>query len=401
MPGLIADGAIWVLEDADTMVGTITLETSGDPDFWTPTELAEPALYLSKLATLPSRAGEELGALLLDWACDHAYRRGVPEVRLDAWRTNPALHDYYRHRGWTYLRTEVTPGRQSGALFVRAARPMPLAAADRLNHSGLVAAGATAPCSPDVPNEDRYAVGRSWAFVLDGAGRYPGRTGGCVHPIPWLVDRLSHHLAGELDREDDRSLSAVLAATIAATCADHADTCDLSDPLSPGAAVAVVRQRAGVLEWLVLGDCAVVLDPAELEPVSVVDDRVDRLADAPVTDAEVRTYHPDYVAQVRNQPGGFWVAAAVAAAAEHAYTGQLAARGVRQALVASDGVTRLVERHGWSWRRLLDTAAENGSRALIDAVRQADEADPDPRRWRGKRHDDATVIRVLCGGQTT
>lgn len=260
---------------------------------------------------------------------------------------------------------------------------------------------ATAAGSPDIPSEDRHAASPSWVFVIDGAGRYPGRTGGCVHPVPWLVDRLTSHLVAELQREDDRILSKVLASAITATCQDHADTCDLSDPLSPGAAVAILREHRNTLEWLVLGDCAVIIDSTASNPIPIVDDRVDRLPGAPITDAAVRTYDPDYVAQVRNQPGGFWVAGAVPFAAEHAYAGLIATSIVPQALVASDGVTRLVERHGWSWRQLLDRAYADGPQALIDAVREADDADPDPRRWRGKRHDDATIVQILCGGDAT
>ncbi|MFI6134005.1 GNAT family N-acetyltransferase [Micromonospora sp. NPDC051141] len=122
-PSLSA-GDIWILWDDDEAIGTVTLEMTGDPDFWTPEELAEPAAYVSKLAVRLDRAGQELGALLLAWAGDYAFQRGSRYVRLDAWKTNDQLHAYYLSRGWTHLRTSTNPQRRSGALFQRPAAPM-------------------------------------------------------------------------------------------------------------------------------------------------------------------------------------------------------------------------------------------------------------------------------------
>lgn len=120
----LACGDVWLLCDGGDLVGTVTVELHGDPDFWTPAELAEPAAYVSKLAVRRDRAGAELGALLLEWAGDYAYRRGCRWMRLDAWKTNTQLHAYYRSRGWTYLRTSPNPRRRSGALFQSQARPL-------------------------------------------------------------------------------------------------------------------------------------------------------------------------------------------------------------------------------------------------------------------------------------
>ncbi|MBQ1076421.1 GNAT family N-acetyltransferase [Micromonospora sp. C31] len=120
----LAAGDIWILWDGDEAIGTITVEMTGDSDFWTPDELAEPAVYVSKLAVRLDRAGQELGTLLLAWASDYAWRHGCRYVRLDAWKTNERLHAYYLSRGWTYLRTSADPRRRSGALFQRSAGPM-------------------------------------------------------------------------------------------------------------------------------------------------------------------------------------------------------------------------------------------------------------------------------------
>ena len=250
-------------------------------------------------------------------------------------------------------------------------------------------------------NEDRAVKGDSWAFVLDGAGPYAGFDYGCEHSASWLVDQLACHLADALDNGDGVQLAKVLARAIQETREAHGPTCDVDHPLALGATVGIIRSRRGLLEWLVLGDSTAVFECTDGQTIYVHDDRLDRL-DGPVTDADVRTFHPDYVATKKNRPGGFWVAGAVPGAASHAYSGQVGEQQVPYAMLCTDGVSRLVERYGWTWSGLLDTARREGPLALVSAVREAERTDPDPCRWRGKHHDDATVVYLdLSAGETT
>ena len=249
---------------------------------------------------------------------------------------------------------------------------------------------AVTEAAPASTNEDLYRTGNGYALVLDGAGRYPDESGGCVHPVTWIVSRLAEHIEQEL--ADDRTLTDVVRQAIRSTVADHGPQCDLTHPLSPGAAAALVRIRENTLEWWVLGDCAVVVEHRDGQHTVVIDDRVDHLHDAPVTDAQVRTYSPEYVATKRNVPGGFWVAGAVPEAADHALIGRIACGDVNRVLLCSDGISRLTERYGWTWADVFTRLDSGGPEALIVAVREAEIADPDPRRWRGKRHDDATAV---------
>jgi antitoxin (DNA-binding transcriptional repressor) of toxin-antitoxin stability system len=120
----IAQGETYlVTSEHGDPIATITAAASGDPDYWNPAELAEPAVYISKAAVIRSRAGEGLGALVLRWIIDQAAVCGTRWARLDTSKTNPALQAYYQAQGWTYLRTADTLHRRGGVLFQRAAAP--------------------------------------------------------------------------------------------------------------------------------------------------------------------------------------------------------------------------------------------------------------------------------------
>lgn len=115
----------WLLLDRDTAIGTVSISTDGDPDFWTPEELAEPAIYVGKMATRIERSGESLGALMIQWVRDYAAHAGIGRVRWDVWRTNEELQDYYRDLGGRHVRTVDAADRWSGALFEVPAQRVP------------------------------------------------------------------------------------------------------------------------------------------------------------------------------------------------------------------------------------------------------------------------------------
>jgi GNAT superfamily N-acetyltransferase len=121
--GQISNGEFWLACEGRQPAGVMALSTEADLDFWTPSEAATPAFYISKLARSRAYDARGVGAMMLRWACDLASQRGSRLVRLDAWRTNADLHGYYRQRGWTYERTVAAPGRNSGTLFWRLAAP--------------------------------------------------------------------------------------------------------------------------------------------------------------------------------------------------------------------------------------------------------------------------------------
>lgn len=115
-------GDVWVVQDGDDLVATLTLDTWANPDLWTTAEANEPARYVHRLIVRRRTAGTGLGAELLNWCGDHAARAGARWLRLDAWTTNRDLQQYYLDHGFTHVRTRRLAHNPSGALFQRPAR---------------------------------------------------------------------------------------------------------------------------------------------------------------------------------------------------------------------------------------------------------------------------------------
>lgn len=125
-------GQSWIVRDGDQPVATITLAAWPDmDDLWKPDQDPEAlwlsaddptdALYAAKMIVPREHAGQRLGGHMLDWASGRAFDAGLTWLRLDAWTTNPRLHDYYRSQGFHHVRT--ISSRISGACFQRPAQP--------------------------------------------------------------------------------------------------------------------------------------------------------------------------------------------------------------------------------------------------------------------------------------
>jgi hypothetical protein len=251
----------------------------------------------------------------------------------------------------------------------------------------MIEAGAESRPGSSAPNEDLHLVADTWALVLDGITRYPDD--GCVHDVPWYVGNLAESIADRI--AGPLALAEVLAAAIAAVNDRHAATCDLANPVSPGATVGLVRWGAE-LEWLLLGDCTIAWRDRDGKSRIETDDRLEHVPSPPSGPGR---YPVDYVARVRNREGGYWVAATDPGAAAMARNGAADLAPIADLLLCTDGLTRLTERYGHSWPDVLDLAADRGVGALLDLVREEEAGDPRPAR---KRHDDATAVHLRFPG---
>jgi len=115
----IERGECFLAFRGDWPIGTIQVDDHADPEFWTSEDNPGNALYVHRMAISRSVAGEGIGTVLLDWAARRAAATGKPLLRLDAWKSNPGLHQYYLSQGFQLVRIVDLPHRQSGALFER------------------------------------------------------------------------------------------------------------------------------------------------------------------------------------------------------------------------------------------------------------------------------------------
>ncbi|GAB2960441.1 protein phosphatase 2C domain-containing protein [Streptomyces heilongjiangensis] len=250
------------------------------------------------------------------------------------------------------------------------------------------------------PNEDWVAGTPTLAVVLDGLST-AGLDTGCRHGVPWYVAHLGSQLIAAL-AEPSVSLTDGLAGALDRVAALHPE-CDLSNPGTPSATVAILRQREGFLDHLVLADSPVVFEGHQDFTV-ITDLRVDEVL--PELRAEVEQYethtadHKEALRrfvtaqrQTRNTTTGYWVAAAGPEAADHALIGSTPIEDVRAAAVLSDGSSRLVTEYAMAtWSEVFMTLRTGGPRELIDTVREVEATDPTGRRWpRYKSGDDASV----------
>lgn len=262
---------------------------------------------------------------------------------------------------------------------------------------------ASSPGSPTSANEDWVAATAQVLVVLDGA---TVRTDtGCRHDVPWFTRLLGASLIAETT-EASTPLPTALGAAIGRVAALHA-TCDLTHPGTPSAAVALVRVEDETTRYAVLGDVTLVADTTD-GLIVVTDDRVGRTAPAERAEADrfplgspekaaalLRMKHGELAA--RNRDGGYWIAAADPAAADHCLTGALPTRALRGLAVLTDGAARAVTMFGLhDWPTLLATARTAGPHHVLDQVRAAEERDPTATAYpRNKKSDDATLLLLV------
>ncbi|MET7947033.1 hypothetical protein [Micromonospora sp. NPDC005324] len=242
---------------------------------------------------------------------------------------------------------------------------------------------ATSAGRVDRPNEDFVGAVPDAVVLLDGAG-IPGSESLCFHGVAWYTHRLGGALLGHLSRGDGRDLATILAVAIGEVAAEHGDTCDIADPSSPQATVAMVRAHQDRLDWLLLADSFLVLDQADAGPLVITDERettARRECSAPLAGIAQGTPEYDRVRAScvtalrarRNQPGGYWIAKDDARAAREAINGSRSLADLFGVALLSNGASRIVNQYGRTdWSGVLDLLRATGPAGVIARVRQAE-----------------------------
>ena len=261
--------------------------------------------------------------------------------------------------------------------------------------------------------QDRLFILPNAVLVLDGtsgdlpsdaipAGESERSDGG------WYAERLGSALVAALAEEPRAGLTETLAAAIA----NVAKTFGLDAETSPESTVAIARWDEENVDALVLGDSRV----AAIHLNGSLGELCDRRIQGVATDlrerykARLRDRHgfddahvraiADVRAEerrVRNLPGGYPIAATDPGAAGEALTGTWPVAALAGVGLATDGAWR--GRHLYQeippWPMLLKRIEFLAPKALLVAVHEAENNDPDGRQWpRPVRHDDKTLAVV-------
>jgi len=240
---------------------------------------------------------------------------------------------------------------------------------------------ATSPGHDDRPNEDFVGSAPGVVVLLDGAG-IPGAEEICRHGVAWYSHTLGATILDRLTRRSD--LASALADSIEHVAGLHRDTCDLTNPSSPQATVAMLRFADGRADYLVLADAYVALAPVAAGPRVITDPRevdVRRECSVPLLGLSAGT--PDYqralpavVAALRarrNQPGGYWIAKDDPSAATEAVTGSASVDDLAAAALLSNGASRIVDPYGLAdWRGVFELLRTGGPDTLLQRVREAE-----------------------------
>lgn len=254
--------------------------------------------------------------------------------------------------------------------------------------------------APGRPNEDFVVTTPDLAIVVDGAG-VP--MGGCHHGVAWYAQQLGAQTLSALSGRPDIPLTKGLYEALAAVAALHADTCDLSDPGTPCAAVGILRIGEDTIDTLALSDVTVMVE-TEQGPQITCDLRIEEISGTEPAAVEGMLFgtHEHRAAisalvqnqtRTRNRPDGWWVAAADPNAALHAVVNSYPRGEVKRLAIFSDGATRPVDQMGlYTWSEYIDLLSNLGPDRLIEHVRHIESADPNGAEYpRTKRHDDATL----------
>lgn len=149
----VVRGETWIAWDDHTPMGTITIAAQANPVVWSNLsphcDLTEDAVYAHRLILARKYAGLGLGAELIDWAGLYGQRVfGARWLRVDVWRSNYELHEYYRDRGFLQCGSCADPGYPSGALFQKPVMDIPESAFPRFAETARAPVHALATSRP-------------------------------------------------------------------------------------------------------------------------------------------------------------------------------------------------------------------------------------------------------------
>ncbi|MBU2582509.1 MAG: protein phosphatase 2C domain-containing protein [Alphaproteobacteria bacterium] len=262
-------------------------------------------------------------------------------------------------------------------------------------------------------NEDRCGHAGAMAWVIDGAtDLVDAPLVGEVSDAAWLAEHAHQQLHRLSDNPppDLTALPQLLNAHLAKDFYSHSRIQPSFDWQHPSASALIVRAGKFGLEWIGLGDCALIAETGgSLTTIGIsgenAGDRetaceVSRLHNehGVLSEAERRALIWPRIREERaarlNKPGGNGVLSITPPPAELIAHGNAEMQPRSHALIASDGLIRLIDIYArYDSRSLLEAVKLRGLDPLLTELRQIETTDADcSRHPRVKQLDDATGI---------
>lgn len=251
-------------------------------------------------------------------------------------------------------------------------------------------------------NQDRYAYGDGWAFVLDGASSFSEKPP--VHDGSWYAERLKAELSHRLTHDPASSTMVLVAESIRETCAAHDS---VKQGMCPTSTITIARWNERVVEFYMLGDsCAAVFLERASTPVVLSDNRL-----SSVGRTLRRQYHEQLTRgsgfgeshrellkklqraelEARNVEAGYWIAGDDPGAARHGLIESFPMSRVRELWLFTDGLTKTQSLESLHADMPIDVALPD----LLRRLQERESTDSDGRRHpRAKLHDDKTIVRI-------
>ncbi len=242
-------------------------------------------------------------------------------------------------------------------------------------------------------NQDRYAYGNGWAFVLDGASSFSEAPP--VHDGGWYAERLSIALTRRLP-DTCRSTVRLIAEAIEEASSGHDANTQGACPTST---ISLARWSESTLEIFVLGDSTAIWinktgthHLTDQRLASIARDLrfayKSRLAAGAGFDAEHQRLLSRLQKEqeiVRNTPAGYWIAGDDPSAASQGIHICTDLHRPSTLILATDGIPQ---------EDLMKYTTDR-PRDIIASRTGYENSDPEGRKSpRSKKHDDKTVIRV-------
>lgn len=256
--------------------------------------------------------------------------------------------------------------------------------------------------SEKVWNEDVYAAGKDYAFVLDGASglnnvnRMAPMSDAC-----WLVRSLKNWLL--LHLQEDRSLQEILSEGLDILKEQYGECSGLE---SPSCTITCIRIREDKLEYFALGDSLLLIETKD-RLYSFCDEAVEKLDNLVIARMqelsfekmkpflEMRPYVTELLQKhrlMKNTPEGYWICDLSKVGLSHALQGSLPLNSVQRVALMSDGMMQLRDFRNLGNKEFLDLLFRRKSRCfpmLMELQEQDVRCRVLPRL---KKRDDTTLI---------